>query len=468
MEVKFFTLSKNTNSTKQPDTSGGAAYQCILKAASSIVNPTIRLDMGQAGNPAAYNYAYISEYGRYYFVRNWTWSGRLWECDLQVDVLATYKNQILASSQYVSRSGSAKNVRVPDTIYPVEAQSQYSSVSWTSPFSSSAAAGEGTYILSMFGKFGSLVNYALNYTTFRQLGVKLFDNAVYTAGSTSEYLEKLTDQIWQSTFNPLQYVTNCIWLPYDVSTSGTFELSAGWYDLGISGGYVSPGSSRKFILGNANLPKHPQFESTGYTWLNAEPYTQYYLVCQPFGIVPINGDKIIDATVLTAEIDVDEVTGKASLQIKDGDGHIITQTGAQLGVPISIAQASTDFTGIISNLSTAVGGAVGAASGNIIGGTADVIGGAIGTFTSAIAPVLSVTGTQGSALKLADDWQLLMITHRLGTRAPERYGEPLAGYTSLSALSGYTQCSNAAIDLPATDAEIDSVVSYLNGGFYIE
>lgn len=468
MEVRFFTLTKNTNSTKQPDLTGGTAYTCILKAASGVESPIIRLDIGQTGNPAAYNYAYIKEYGRYYFVHNWTWSGRLWEAVLNVDVLATYKSQILASSQYVLRSASVKNVRVPDTIYPMEANAQIESTSWDSPFASSAAAGEGTYILSMFGKFGSLINYALDYTTFRQLGVKLFDNAIYTAGSTSEYLEKLGTEIWQSTFNPMQYITNCVWLPFDVSTSGTFELAAGWYDLGISGGYVSPGSSHKFIIGTADLPRHPQYAATGYTWLNADPYTQYYLVCQPFGVVPIAGDRIIDATAISAEVDVDEITGKACLQIKDGGGNIITQTGAQLGVPVSIAQSTVDFSGIVSNLSTAVGGAVSAAGGNIITGTADVIGGAVGSFISAVSPNLSISGTQGAALKLGDSWTLYAVTHRLGTRAPERYGEPFAGYTALSGLSGYTQCANAAIDLPGTDTEIDVVTSYLNGGFYIE
>lgn len=468
MEVRFFTLTKNTNSTKQPDITGGTVYNCILKAASGIEAPTIRLDMGQAGNPAAFNYAYIKEYSRYYYVHNWTWSGRLWEADLNIDPLATYKSNILASSQYVLRSASVKNVRIPDTIYPMEAQAQFSSASWASPFSASASAGEGTYILSMFGKFGSLINYALDYTTFRQLGVKLFDNAVYTSGSTSEYLDKLGDQIWQSTFNPLQYVTNCFWLPYSVSTTGTFELAAGWYDLGISGGYVSPGKTHKFIIGTADVPKHPQYSATGYTWLNAEPYTQYYLVCQPFGIIPIAADKIIDASALSAEVDVDEVTGKACLQIKDGSGNIVTQTGAQLGVPVSIAQSTVDFSGIVSNLSTAVGGAFSAAGGNIVGGTADVVGGAVGSFVSAISPNLAISGTQGAALKLGDSWTLYAVTHRLGTRAPARYGEPFAGYTSLASLTGYTQCANAAIDLPGTDAEIDAVISYLNGGFYIE
>ena len=47
----FYTFSKKLNSTKQP--SGGSNYQIELKDSSGMLNPTIKLDVGQSGNPTA-------------------------------------------------------------------------------------------------------------------------------------------------------------------------------------------------------------------------------------------------------------------------------------------------------------------------------------------------------------------------------------------------------------------------------
>ena len=55
----FYTFSKRINSTKQP--TGGSEYSIELKAGSSAINPTIRLDVGQSGNPTGYNYCYIAD-----------------------------------------------------------------------------------------------------------------------------------------------------------------------------------------------------------------------------------------------------------------------------------------------------------------------------------------------------------------------------------------------------------------------
>ena len=53
--ARFFTFSKKINSTKRP--SGGSSYSIILKAPSGVLDPVIQLDIGQDGNPTAYNWA---------------------------------------------------------------------------------------------------------------------------------------------------------------------------------------------------------------------------------------------------------------------------------------------------------------------------------------------------------------------------------------------------------------------------
>ena len=110
--VNFYNFAKRENSTARP--SGGTSFNCILKSESSIINPTIELQLSIDTAPS-YNYAYIPSYNRYYFVKEWTFNNRLWSASLSVDVLATYKTEIGNSFLYVTRSSAAFVRSIGDT-----------------------------------------------------------------------------------------------------------------------------------------------------------------------------------------------------------------------------------------------------------------------------------------------------------------------------------------------------------------
>ena len=118
MNITFYSINKKQNSTKRPADSG-VTYDCKLKEECSILTPNIKLDLGLSTAPS-FNYAYISDWGRYYFVKNWTFYNRLWEADLEVDVLGTYKTEIGNSSMYVLRSASNYDTNIIDTYYPAK------------------------------------------------------------------------------------------------------------------------------------------------------------------------------------------------------------------------------------------------------------------------------------------------------------------------------------------------------------
>ena len=73
-----------------------------LRGESSIISPTFNIEVT---NPSGYNYCYISEFGRYYFIKNIT-SVRngIWRIDCEVDVLMSFKAQILNLDVIVSDS----------------------------------------------------------------------------------------------------------------------------------------------------------------------------------------------------------------------------------------------------------------------------------------------------------------------------------------------------------------------------
>ena len=108
MNVRLYTYDKKVNSTAHPSTSGGSGYSCTLKDPSSLLNPVILLKIS---NPTSKNYAYIEEFGRFYWIRDWVSDHNMWEAHLQVDSLASWKSQIIASSQYVDRAANAPEDR---------------------------------------------------------------------------------------------------------------------------------------------------------------------------------------------------------------------------------------------------------------------------------------------------------------------------------------------------------------------
>lgn len=73
-----------------------------LKDETSITNPVIMMELE---NPTGFNYAYIPEFGRYYFIDDMV-SVRtgLWKISMKVDVLESFKNNIRDISVILSDS----------------------------------------------------------------------------------------------------------------------------------------------------------------------------------------------------------------------------------------------------------------------------------------------------------------------------------------------------------------------------
>lgn len=74
----------------------------VLKEETSVLNPDVLIEIE---NPTNFNYAHIPEFGRYYFIKGFT-SVRngLWRISLNVDVLYSFKDEILNLSGIVSNS----------------------------------------------------------------------------------------------------------------------------------------------------------------------------------------------------------------------------------------------------------------------------------------------------------------------------------------------------------------------------
>ena len=87
-----------------------------LKEVTSAINPIVIMELE---NPTGYNYAYIPEFGRYYFIDDIV-SIRtgLWRISMKVDVLESFKNEIRGIPVILSDSTeTGKELYLPGKVW---------------------------------------------------------------------------------------------------------------------------------------------------------------------------------------------------------------------------------------------------------------------------------------------------------------------------------------------------------------
>lgn len=91
----------------------GLSMNCVLKEESSILKPTIIIEAATA--PITYNYMYIQELQRYYFIDDIvSKNNKIWEITGHVDVLQTFQNGILAQDAVIRRQQNKYNLYLND------------------------------------------------------------------------------------------------------------------------------------------------------------------------------------------------------------------------------------------------------------------------------------------------------------------------------------------------------------------
>ena len=101
MKLKTY-KTNDTNNTINKNLTDLEEYDITLKNPENVINPTIVLNHRAKFTQ---NYAYIPAFSRYYFIRDITRVNRdLVQLRLEVDVLETYKEDILNSEGNISRN----------------------------------------------------------------------------------------------------------------------------------------------------------------------------------------------------------------------------------------------------------------------------------------------------------------------------------------------------------------------------
>lgn len=91
----------------------GTDFSCKLKDDTSILKP--HLIINSQSSLAGFNYMYIPDFGRYYFIDDIvSLNNQIWEISAHVDVLETYKTAILANDAVIKRQQNLFNLYLDD------------------------------------------------------------------------------------------------------------------------------------------------------------------------------------------------------------------------------------------------------------------------------------------------------------------------------------------------------------------
>lgn len=475
VSIKLFKFNKKVNSTKTPN-DNGLLLDCLIKTQSSIINPVIEIKT----NPIDYNYCYIEKFKRYYFISDIVYNLGTWLVTLNIDVLASFKSDILGSNQYILRSASDYNDDILDTIYPTKASSSGNQAVSYAPNSVidvdnsstisnyfNVAYQNGYFVIGVIsGNNSGITYYQLTYTGFKQVLQSLM---AYVPGDMTD----VSSGIAKSLFDPLQYIVSCYWIPipFNVTYLPTpISINFGGYSILINGSQnATPIFARKSHLRTTiAVPKHPQADD--FSYLQLEPYSRYNLLFEPFGYLALDSTKLYGASNIRLDWYVDIATMDAELFVYNNESEaLINIMRANIGVQIPMTQITIDALGSINSITGGVSSMASALfDGNIGGAITGAISGITSTINSML-PQLSMNGTISSFISYSlGSPQLHAFYNLIVDTNNSKYGRPLCENKTLNNLSGYCLCDKAVITSLCTGDEKEIIESYLNSGFYIE
>ena len=370
MEINLYIFSKRHNSMAIPAPGDAHTALCrINDGRSSILAPAVRIAGYPENHPLhppglfQHNYAYIPDFRRYYFITNWVYNGdNTWTASCEVDVLATYADNIRHSPCYVERAEDLDmlNESVADRFYPAsieyETAHSYAALSgWSSdPANGSFIIG---IITNVSPTYGSVKYYLMNAAQMTQL----LTNLMSTMGGTVTDWTANTDIVTKalkSVINPIQYIVSVKWFPFTVTVTGSLEdVWLGNWNSAVQAQPVLPADTNTNQTVSVAIPAFPELPIEDE--LKRPPYSPYRVVSmysKIFGMLDLPPQSLMgygfNAILVNLQINV--ITGNATItftpynnsHITPYYGDVILYRQISLAQSVPITQVATDYIGI--------------------------------------------------------------------------------------------------------------------------
>lgn len=475
----WYTFKKDKNSTKIPITPvrGDYFFQCTLKDGCSVTNPEIIINASNDLEIYKCTYARIPKFNRYYFISDWRNVGKLWVASLTVDALASYRDEIGNSHQFVTRCSKEFEGTIIDTKYPMKTRPNYAVVEEETigGLSFVSRLDAGFFVVGIFNNdvdgVGTVTYYGFTNEQFRSFcNLLMNNNFILSMG-----VDELSSELLKALFNPLQYIASCIWVPLTTMPDGdtTSVIPFGYWAIKTNCKRLKK-LSTSGIISFSNVPHHPQ-SLRGY-YLRLSPYSRYKMVIPYFGTFEIPSEWLYDSAQengISCALYIDLISGEGVMEIKSYNSilgkYIVQQThSVQVCKNIALSQRAIN---IVQSGLEAIGGVSGILSGNVVGG----VDGIASAISGVLAPTLSTRNSNQGGLGIyAEKAVLICEFHEISEEFNNRLGRPLCAERKISDLgkdeeqAGYIICSNAELDLNCYESEHDTIIDALESGIYYE
>lgn len=473
--LTMYNFSKRKNSTAAP-ASAGVDFDVTLKDRTDILNPVFRLALADFPN---YNYAQFL--GRYYFVTGVeSVTADIWDISCSVDVLATWKAAIQATSAFVMYD-TTTNTEISDSRLSTKTTRTISSAS-----ASFATLGGGlSAVITLIGK-ESTTSFITGITNARYI-LSTIETAVDNAlpdinvgdiTDVPEALEVLFNGIMavgrtiMTTGNAPACVRSAFIVPVDYANiwGGDGDVYLGQFDTGYNWKTIPTTGARvvKDVL-TVQIPWQAN------DWRRNAPYHEVYLYIPYVGFINMPVADLIGETNISIETSLDVASGDAIFRVYTSSGTI-AQYNASLAVPLPVGASNVTPMQMLNAGASAIGGLVGGVASGVAGNVGGMLHGGLSGITgffNNMQPLPSCVGANGGGAVFGLENKVYCYTIFHDTNvSPDSVsaimGTPARAVKSLSGLSGYVQTVGASVAGAMLDSERDAINNLLNGGVYIE
>lgn len=467
MQINLYQNPKITKSTALISATP-LVLDAQIKDKCSVENPILLLQF----EPAQYNYVFIPDWDRYYFISGWQYSVGLWEISLTEDYLASFKGEILASSAIIAYAhGSEANI--VDKRIPVNASVTASNIV-TEPLDMIFLTVDYAPILSVTGK-GSNGIFYVGYSDLPDLldGVDNWFN-----DNVPDFFSSIKQLFYGgSAANCIKSAIGLCWLPQMGSGEA---LYLGNYPCKRSNGStISAYKVKPIEVHNVNISIPWRYSD----WRRSEPYSHIRLFLPLIGNVSISADVAKNDSSLDITYAFNNTSGDVNVKVVGHSSGIIFNTSSANGsCGVQIGASNTNY----GKVTTSVGGGIAAVAGGVAsivtGGAATpaVLGIAGGIAAAAGGTISGLGGSTegsgglggGSSIALGYVITCQVITRELTDQQLNlslKMGKPLFKNTVIGNYSGYVQTEGFQFgSSKASSAERDAINSLLDSGIYVE
>lgn len=455
-------FAKRVNSLLIPDTTG-VEFSVNLKDSCSMDAPVFLLNVNE------FPYNYLNFNNQYYWVTDTKYvRNNLMEISVSIDVLATYRSDILSTTQHVVRSSSAGNVNIVDTMFSSRLVKESAKVSGTLDGLTSS----GVYVVIVAGTGGGdnvsgfTKAYGVSASRLRELA-----NNLYTLDDAT------IDTLARIFLSPFSSIVSIFWCPYNIDSFGGGEepITIGNATLDVNGNVIVQRVHKESVT--LTIPGRYG------DWRDFQ-LTEYELFLPCVGYIPISARDIYGMTSITVESSQDILSGGIAYRVfaENSDNRVVIgMYGGNTAVTLPLGQnnnigngGSSFWSWIGKNLGTLSSGF--AALANFTGIDNTYIPGLhrggenteiyIGGTPSASGSFSSIAAIEfGSNIEL---YVARMNTSENPANANSIFGKPCGVTKKLSELSGYCQTINACVGVAGELSHNQKINAFLNGGVYIE